>query len=107
MGVIFYNQKAAALIGVTGVDFDSVAPVSMAIKYKKPSGAEGFWVASVYEDGENPENDRQQGKIIVEFNDSQYFDELGWWTLWSHITLEDGRQAPGLKFRYWVKTEGT
>lgn len=68
------------------------------IKYLKPDGTDGSWAADI----ESVEN----GIIYYDLSDDE-LDQVGWWTVWAHVTFTDARSAPGDGVKLHVFAEGS
>lgn len=69
------------------------------IKYKKPGGALGYWTATVVSE--------TTGEIYYDVANTSDLDMEGAWTVWSHITFDDGDVAAGDPVKMAVYTEGS
>ena len=96
MGRIYKGQSALTIRLTVGQDITSANPVL--VKYKKPSGVEGSWTASIA--------DATEGTISYTMADTDQIDEIGLWTFWAHVTFADGKVAPGEPVEKWVYDEG-
>jgi len=93
-----YKYQSALRIELTaGVDITGAT--IKRIKYKKPSGVEGYWDASV--------SDASTGVIYYDVALQTEIDESGEWIFWAYITFADGRSAPGevVKHNFFVEGE--
>lgn len=95
MGKIYLNQSSLRIQLTTNVDITGAT--STLIKYKKPSGSTGSWIASIEAAGD--------GIIYYDLTGTE-LDETGTWTLWAHVTFSDTRVAPGEPVKMIVYTEG-
>lgn len=96
MGKIYKGQDALTIRLTTGQDITDATPVL--IKYRKPSGVEGSWTASI--------TTALTGVISYTMADTNQLDEVGLWTFWAHITFSDGKVAAGEPVEKWVYNEG-
>lgn len=97
MNKIYKNQSALQIKLTTNVDLSTVA--SAVIKYKKPDGVTtGEWDAQL-----------EEGTTNITYNvlDSTVLDVAGTWTVWSYLTFDDGREAPGEPVSLYIFEEGT
>lgn len=95
------GQTAGRLLVTTNIDFNTYTGTTNLIKYVKPDGTEGSWDASELAGSETT------GVIYVDFTSSIYFDQAGFWRIWSHTTLSDSRVAPAADAQsYYVADEG-
>jgi hypothetical protein len=78
----------------TGVNLTGAT--SPLIKYKKPSGTNGQFVASI--------DDAVNGVLSYEFTSGD-LDEAGTWTFWAHVTI-GGLSAPGEPVEVEICYEG-
>jgi len=93
MGTIFKNQNKLRIRLDCGQDIST--STEKKIKYRKPSGIEGEFVATIDADNQT---------IYYNFS-ADDIDEAGIWAFWSHITFDDG-SVPGEVFKYRVSNEG-
>jgi len=96
MGKIYKGQSALTIRLTVGQDITDATPV--VIKYRKPSGVEGSWTASIIT--------AATGVISYTMADTAQLNEVGLWTFWAHITFSDGKVAPGEPVKKWVYNEG-
>jgi len=96
MGKIYKGQDALTIQLTVGQDITSATPVL--IKYRKPSGLEGSWIAAIVT--------AATGIIGYTMADTDQLNEVGKWTFWAHITFSDGKVAPGEPIEKWVYNEG-
>lgn len=93
MGKIYKNQTALRITLETYITL--VSATTTLIKYKKPSGATGNWIATV-----------AGSTIYYDIGSSADLDEDGTWTMWSHITFTGGTVVPGEPATVKVYIEG-
>ena len=96
MSKIYKNQNALRIELTTGVDLTS-AQITR-IKYKKPSGAEGYWNAVV--------SDAANGVMYYDVVLTTEIDEAGEWVFWAYVTFSDGKSAPGEIIKHSFFEEG-
>lgn len=96
MGKIYVGQESLEIRLDTGIDLTSALSVTM--KYTKPDGTTGSWLANVY-------NTTWVQKIFI--NDANELDIPGTWILWSWANMSDSRSIPGEIVKYYVYGEGT
>ena len=96
MGKIFEGQSALRIECRCSVDITGA--LATLIKYTKPSGASGSFVATV--------QDALQGIIYYDVVTTSEIDEDGVWLMWSHVTFSDGRIAQGIPIKVCVNAEG-
>ena len=96
MGKIYKGQDALTIRLTVGQDITSANPVL--IKYKKPSGETGSWMATIVT--------ASTGVIGYTMADTDQLDEVGKWVFWAHITFSDGKVAAGESVEKWVYDEG-
>jgi hypothetical protein len=92
---IFKGQSALRLTVKTFTDLEDI--LSAVIKYRKPDGTLGEFVAGV--------SNMAKGVIFHECIEGE-IDIHGWWALWAFITFADGRTATGETARLFVWDEG-
>jgi hypothetical protein len=95
MQMIFKGQSALRITLKTFTDLEGC--LSAAIKYRKPDGSAGRFVAGV--------GDAAKGVIFHECIEGE-INLAGWWSLWAFITFADGRTAAGETTRVFVWNEG-
>ena len=95
MGRIFLNQSALRITLKTFTDLEGIE--AAAIKYRKPNGKTGEFVAAV--------SDTANGVIFHEVIEGE-IDASGWWAFWAFITFADGRTAAGEAAKVYVWHEG-
>lgn len=97
MGVIYKGQSALRIKLETGLEaeYDLSAAETRRICYKKPSGATGFWEASVTE----------TTKLMYEVADENQLDESGMWTFWSYAVFA-GHAVPGRAVKKYIYEPG-
>lgn len=71
---------------------------SQLIKYKDPNGTEGSWVASL---------DSVNKTIYYNLPQGDSLGVPGIWTVWSYVTMDDGRILVGEIAKFKIFTEGT
>lgn len=97
MGKIYLNQTSLKIRLTTSVDITDAR--SLKIKYKKPSSQNGELDAT--------EEDATTGVIYYEIKEgSTFFNEVGNWVFWAHVTFSDGRFAAGEPAIIRVYNEG-
>lgn len=96
MSKIYKGQTKLLIMLYTTLDLTGAT--SMLIKYIKPSGVRGQWVATV--------NEPEKGILLYEPASTSTLDEAGTWKLWAHVTFSDGRIAPGEKTDMIIHAEG-
>jgi len=96
MSSIFVNQSKLRIQLTTNVDI--AGATSLLIKYKKPSGTAGQFVAT--------SSDDTNGVIYYDLTNEE-LDTPGQWMFWAYVTFSDGRVAPGEVSTIVVLTEGT
>jgi len=96
VSTIFVNQSKLRIQLTTNVDITEAT--SLLIKYEKPDGTTGSWVAN--------SSDDTNGVIYYDLTDGE-LSTNGNWTFWAYVTFSDGRSAPGEKSIIFIKTEGT
>lgn len=85
MGKIYVGQTALTIRLTTSIDLSSAK--TTLIKYKKPDGTEGSWVATVF--------NVATGIISYVVASASILDQSGVWVLWAHITFNDDTVAAG------------
>lgn len=96
MGKIFAGQTALTL---TATMNQNVTDATCLIKYRKPSGATGSFVAGIVT--------AATGVIEYAITAATDIDEAGIWTFWGYITFSGGTVAAGEPDQLEVFTEGT
>lgn len=101
---LFVRQTKLRVVVETGRSLANVAYVR--IKFKKPSGAFGYWDASI--------KDATKGTVfydvvppIMAEPDKFDLDEAGTWTFWAWAKCKDNREIPGDPVAVVVYTEGS
>jgi len=95
MGDVFVGQSALRITLRTFCDLGAVSKA--VIKYRKPDGGAGEFVAVV--------DDSTPGDIHHDCIDGD-IDVTGWWTFWAVVTMGDGRVAVGETSRVFVRRQG-
>lgn len=93
---IYIGQTKLEIILNTSLNLTGVS--GALIKYRKPSGEEGQWVASV--------TNFTKGTIMYVVQNENDIDETGLWVLWSHVTYPDTTVVIGKPTEIFVKNEG-
>ena len=83
MGKIYVNQTALTIELDTNED---ITGSTCLIKYRKPSGTEGSWSATI--------TDATNGIIEYEVS-ADDIDEAGRWVFWAYVTFSNGTKLPG------------
>lgn len=91
----YVGQEWLKIELTTGQNLTGVS--SPLIKYRKPSGAYGSFVATV--------SDAVNGVLSYEFISGD-IDERGTWTFWAHVTFAGGLTAPGEPIEVEIYYEG-
>ena len=94
MGKIFKNQSSLKIELTTSV---GLGGASAKIKYRKPSGTEGEWSATI--------TDSTDGVIEYDLVNGE-IDEAGIWQFWASVVFSDRRTAPGEVASVRVYEEG-
>lgn len=101
---LFAHQTKLRIVVETGRPLLNSATTR--IKFRKPSGKEGFWEASIL--------DIAKGSILYDVVPSimaepkKYdLDEVGTWTFWAWAKFVDGRAIPGDPVAVVVYAEGS
>jgi len=95
MGNVFVGQSALRITLRTFCDLGAVGKA--VIRYRKPNGRAGEFVAVVDENAKGDiYHDCVEGDI----------DVSGWWTFWAAVTMGDGRIAVGDAARVFVRRQG-
>lgn len=95
MPKIYKNQSFLSIKLNTAVNIAGAS--SLKIKYKKPSGISGEWIATMVS---------ANGMIKYDVASSSILDESGVWTVWAYITFANGKSAPGDIATFQVYDEG-
>lgn len=102
--MVYLHQTKLRLLLESGHDLTSAESVN--ICYRKPSGSEGSWVATVL--------DVAKGSVCYDVSpptllepDVYTIDEVGTWTVWIKIKFTDGRVLPGDPLSMVVYKEGS
>lgn len=95
MGKIFKGQSALRITIKTFTDLEDA--VSAVIKFIKPNGNSGEFVAAV--------GDMAKGVIFHEVIEGE-IDVSGWWSFWAFVTFADGRTAAGETAKVFIWNEG-
>ena len=95
MGRIFKGQSALRITVKTFCDLEGIE--NAVIKYRKPNGKKGEFVAAV--------GDTEKGVIFHECIEGD-IDASGWWAFWAFITFADGRTAAGETAKVFIWNEG-
>lgn len=96
MGKAFDTQTVLKFIANTYTDITGAS--ARKIKYKKPDGTTGEWVAA-------EEGDPLIGKISYEIVEA--LGAFDGWILWSWIEFAAGKSAPGEARKIMIYKEGT
>ena len=106
---IYVNQSKLRQILILNVDLTTATTAW--IKYKKPAGTVGHWVATVLTtnmtiivNGVSIVLTPSMGVIYYDVISTE-IDEAGNWTLWPFITFSDTRSAPGASTTMLVLAE--
>lgn len=91
----YVGQEWLRIELTTGVNLTGIT--GPLIKYRKPSGTYGQFVATV--------SDIANGILRYDFTTGD-LDEAGTWVFWSHVTFSDGRLAQGEPVEVDVYYEG-
>jgi hypothetical protein len=95
MNRVYKGQTALRLIVKTFIDLSDI--LSALIKYRRPDGSTGEFLAGVAEVG--------KGVIFHECIEGD-LDCSGWWVFWAYVTFADGRTAAGEPARVFIWDEG-
>ena len=95
MGKIFRGQSALRITVKTFTDLEAAA--STAIKYRKPNGKTGEFIAAI--------GDMASGVIFHEIIEGE-LNVSGWWAFWAFVTFVDGRTAAGETVKVYIWQEG-
>jgi len=93
---VYKNQDYLKLRFYVG---HSLSGATTLLKYKNPADVEGSWAVIV--------EDELNGIAYKQFDAGEYLGVSGAWTLWSHVTMEDGRVIPGEPYTLMVYDEGS
>ena len=96
MGKIYAGQTAVEFEITVGQDITGAT--SVLIKYKKPSGATGEFIATIVTPA--------TGVIKYEVTSTAELDEDGTWLIWAYITFASGKVAAGEPFELEIYNEG-
>lgn len=96
MGKAFDTQTVLKFTACTGVDITGAS--ARKIKYKKPDGTKGEWVAA-------EEGDPLLGKISYEIVEA--LGAFNGWMMWAWIEFSEGKSAPGEARKIMIYEEGT
>ncbi len=96
MGKIFKGQSALRITVNTFCDLEGV--LTAAIKFRKPDGLCGEFVAAV--------GDTAKGVIFHEVIEGE-LDVSGWWAFWAFVAFADGRTAAGETAKVFIWNEGS
>jgi hypothetical protein len=96
MGKVYVNQTAFTVRLTTGENI--AGATELLIKYIKPDGTTGSWVAT--------ENDATEGIIEYTMADADQLDQVGWWTFWAYVTFSDGSIGAGEPVKKYIHAEG-
>lgn len=96
MGNIYKGQTKLIIKISIGIDLQGL---TAKIHYKKPSGEEGLWPASIVNE--------KTGIISYSIQSASDLDESGDWHIWPKVTTSDGKTAPGKSILVKVLEEGT
>ncbi len=91
---IYSGQTELRIRLTTGV---SISGATCQVKYKKPSGQEGAWDATI--------EDAAAGIIYYNVTSGD-IDESGTWRFWAGVTWGDGDFAPGEGMSVKIFEEG-
>ena len=97
MGKIYQNQTKLVVTATVGQDITGATETL--IKYKKPSGVEGSFAATI--------DDATTGVIKFSTFLTATLDEVGDWIFWASITFSDGKKADGEPETKTIYTPGT
>jgi hypothetical protein len=95
MNRIYRGQSALRITLKTFTDLEGI--LSAVIKYRKPDGSLGEFVAGV--------GDVVKGLIFHECIEGE-LNASGWWAFWAFITFADGRTAAGETAKVYIWNEG-
>lgn len=95
MGKVYKRQTALTIWLYTKED---ISESFARIKYKKPSGALGFWNAEIV--------DAANGVIKYDISSTDDLDESGLWTFWAEILFFTNTFALGEPATEYIYNEG-
>lgn len=95
MGKVYKGQTALMLTAKVKED---VTGATCLIKFRKPSGALGSFVASIIT--------AATGVIRYVVTSASDIDQSGRWRFWAHVTFSDGTIAVGEPYTYKFYDEG-
>jgi len=95
MGKIYIGQTALRIQLTANIDINNADAF---IKYQKPDGTRGEWVASVY--------DADKGIIYYDMQATTDLDQEGDWIFWTYIEFGNGKVAAGEPVTIYVYPEG-
>lgn len=95
MADYFKGQTNLRIEVETNVDLTAA---TLLIKYKKPNGAEGSFVAII--------NGSDDSKMYYDIVDADDLDVAGNWVFWSHVVYSDGTVSKGKSAIQRIKAEG-
>jgi len=93
---VYKNQDFLKLRFYVGY---SLSGATTLLKYKSPIDVEGSWAVIV--------EDELNGVAYKQFDAGEYLGVSGPWTLWAHVTMEDGRVVIGEPYTLMVYDEGS
>ena len=96
MGKIFVRQTKLSIVRTLGIDI--TGGTSPLIKYIKPSGETGEFVATI--------TDASIGELTYAITSITDLDQYGVWIFWGHITDSGGKVIVGEPSRLVVFIEG-
>jgi hypothetical protein len=96
MGKIYVNQTQLRIQLNVGVSV--VGALALKIKYTKPTGVSGEFVAS--------EDTSTTKTIYYDFSQPD-LNVAGDWLFWAYVTFANGKSAPGEPVRIKIWAEGT
>lgn len=96
MGQIFVAQTNLKF--VVSVDQNITGAITTKIKYIKPNGDTGEWVATI--------TNATTGEITYIVAAANILDQYGTWILWAYIVFSNGTIAAGEPFDQIVFEEG-
>ena len=95
MGKIYQGQASLTMKVYTGCVLSGAEVVL--IKYRKPDGSEGAFIASVM--------DETEGVLTYDVQPGD-LDQAGWWRFWAWVEFPGGKTAPGDPVKVFVHKEG-
>lgn len=95
MGKIYVGQTALKIELETETDLTGAT--AQLIKYKKPDGSTGSFIASIV--------DTKGGIIEYDVGDTADLNQAGEWTFWAHLTFGTG-VVPGEPITIEIFNEG-